>query len=301
MPKNGALLVGLQSNDTRLGRSHRTRWSSVLHSGRQCYLTEPRSERKTAPARGSGTPDETFFAPARHGSGHHEIFIAHTHPKCPISDHFHRAGAIFLSQRHPTRPHDATQGRSFFHTTPRSTPGAAGTRTRSVSSVLRRPSPRCPCPLLARGSGWLPPLSRSWCAAGRWLRRHNSSSACLSAGRPWDNDCQIGVLPGTDRSITFPTRYLAGQPGTELALHWAFLGQPGTKLAQQATNRQFWAIFRVLGEFCHAQADNRPRRAKKVTPQDPTSPQQGHHPPMSHAIRLEEVSTTSENVGIPTV
>ena len=302
MPKNGALLVGLQSNDTRLGRSHRTRWSSVLHSGRQCYLTEPRSERKTAPARGSGTPDETFSTPARHGSGHHEIFIAHTHPKCPISDHFHRAGAIFLSQRHPTRPYSATQGRYFFHTTPRSTPGVARTRTRSTSFASRRPSPRCPCPLLARGSGWLPPLSQSWCAAGRWwLRRHNSSSACLCAGRPWDNDCQIGVLPGTDRSITFPTRYLAGQPCTELALHWAFLGQPGTKLAQQATNRQFWAIFRVLGEFSHAQADNRPRRAKKVTPQDPTSPQQGHHPPMSHAIRLEEVSTTSENVGIPTI
>ena len=171
MPKNGALLVGLQSNDTRLGRSHRTRWSSILHSGRQCCLTEPRSERKNTPARGSGTPDETFFAPARHGSGHHEIFIAHTHPKCPISDHFHRAGAIFLSQRHPTRPYSATQGRSFFHTTPRSTPGVARTRTRSASFASRRPSPRCPCPLLARGSGWLPPLSRSWCAAGRWLRR----------------------------------------------------------------------------------------------------------------------------------
>ena len=141
MPKNGALLVGLRSNDTRLGRSHRTRWSSVLHSGRQCCLTEPRSERITTPARGSGTPDETFstpargsgtpdetfFAPARHGSGHHEIFIAHTHPKCPISDHFHRAGAIFLSQRHPTRPYSATQGRYFFHATPRSTPGAADT------------------------------------------------------------------------------------------------------------------------------------------------------------------------------
>ena len=193
-------------------------------------------------------------------------------------------------------------GRYFFHTTPRSTPGVARTRTRSTSFASRRPSPRCPCPLLARGSGWLPPLSQSWCAAGRWwLRRHNSSSACLCAGHPWDNDCQIGVLPGTDRSITIPTRYLAGQPGTKLAQHGAFLGQPGTKLAQQATNRQFWAIFRALGEFCHAQADNRPRRAKKVTPQDPTSAQQGHHPPMSHAIRLGEVSTTSENVGIPTI
>ena len=136
MPKNGGVLVVPRSHGTRSGRSHRTRWSSVLHSGRQCCLTEPRSERKTTPARGSGTPDETFFAPARvsgtpdetffaparHGSGHHEIFIAHTHPKCLISDHFQRAGAIFLSQRHPTRPHGATQGRSFFHATPGSTP-----------------------------------------------------------------------------------------------------------------------------------------------------------------------------------
>ena len=92
----------------------------AVHSGRQCCLTEPRSERKTTPARGSGTPDETFSTPARgsgtpdetfstparHRSGHHEIFIAHTHPKCPISDHFHRAGAIFLSynpSKHPRR------------------------------------------------------------------------------------------------------------------------------------------------------------------------------------------------------
>ncbi len=116
MPKNGGVLVVPRSHGTRSGRSHRTRWSSVLHGGRQCCLKEPRSERKTTPARGSNTPDETFSAPARHGSGHHEIFIAHTHPKCPISDHFQRAGAIFLSHRHPTRPHGATQGRYFFHT-----------------------------------------------------------------------------------------------------------------------------------------------------------------------------------------
>ena len=140
MPKNGGVLVVPRSHGTRSGRSHRTRWSSVLHGGRQCCLKEPRSERKTTPARGSNTPDETFStpargsntpdetfsAPARHGSGHHEIFIAHTHPKCPISDHFQRAGAIFLSQRHPTQPHGATQGRSFFHATPREHPQRGG-------------------------------------------------------------------------------------------------------------------------------------------------------------------------------
>ena len=115
----------------------------AAHSGRQCCLKEPRGERKTTPARGSGTPDETFSTPARHGSGHHELFIAHTHPKCPISNHFQRAGAIFLSHRHPTRPHGATQGRYFFHATPREHPRRGGHRrnqahleTQSLTAVL---------------------------------------------------------------------------------------------------------------------------------------------------------------------
>ena len=143
MPKNGGVLVVPRSHGTRSGRSHRTRWSSVLHGGRQCCLKEPRSERKTTPARRSNTPDETFSTPARHGSGHHEIFIAHTHPKCPISNHFQRAGAIFLSQRHPTQPHGATQGRSFFHATPGSTPSVADTRETEPTS-RRSARPRSP-------------------------------------------------------------------------------------------------------------------------------------------------------------
>ena len=47
-----------------------------------------------------------------------EIFFAHAHSKWLIFDHFHRAGAIFLSQRHPERPPGAMQGRSFFHAAP---------------------------------------------------------------------------------------------------------------------------------------------------------------------------------------
>ena len=72
-----------------------------------------------APACGSSTTVETFFAPARGSSTTVEIFFAHAHPKWLIFDHFHRAGAIFLSQRHPERPPGATQGRSFFHAAPR--------------------------------------------------------------------------------------------------------------------------------------------------------------------------------------
>ena len=68
---------------------------------------------------GSGIPVETFFAPAWGAITPVEIFFAHAHPKWLIFDHFHLAGAIFLSQRHPKLPPGATQGRSFFHTAPR--------------------------------------------------------------------------------------------------------------------------------------------------------------------------------------
>ena len=51
---------------------------------------------------------ETFFAPARR--------------KVQYFAHFELAGAIFLSHRHPTGPHGATQGRTLFHTTPRAPP-----------------------------------------------------------------------------------------------------------------------------------------------------------------------------------
>ena len=78
----------------------------------------PARERKATPARGSSTPVETLFAPARGSSTTVEIFFAHAHSKWLIFDHFHRAGAIFLSQRHPERPPGAMQGRSFFHAAP---------------------------------------------------------------------------------------------------------------------------------------------------------------------------------------
>ena len=64
---------------------------------------------------GSSTPVETFFAHTLGSGSPVEIFFAHAHPKWLIFEHFHRAGAVFLSQRHPERPPGATQGRSFFH------------------------------------------------------------------------------------------------------------------------------------------------------------------------------------------
>ena len=72
-----------------------------------------------AHAWGSSTPVETFFTHALGCGSTVEMFFAHAHPKWLIFDHFHRAGAIFLSQRHPKLPPGATQGRSFFHAAPR--------------------------------------------------------------------------------------------------------------------------------------------------------------------------------------
>ena len=90
----------------------------------------PARERKATPARGSSTPVETLFAPARGSSTTNEtlvapawgasttveIFFAHAHSKWLIFDHFHRAGAIFLSQRHPNyRPVLRRGDISFMH------------------------------------------------------------------------------------------------------------------------------------------------------------------------------------------
>ena len=89
------------------------------YAGRHSHGSGIPVETFFAPAWGASTPVETFFAPAWGASTTVEIFFAHAHSKWLIFDHFHRAGAIFLSQRHPKLPPGATQGRSFFHTAPR--------------------------------------------------------------------------------------------------------------------------------------------------------------------------------------
>ena len=86
---------------------------------------------------------------------------------------------------------------------------------------------------------------------------------------------------------------------TFFAQHEAYLALCETKFARLTQKRRIWGVLRALGEFCHAQAGNKPSMAKKSRPKTPPHPNKATHPPMSHAIRLGEVSTTSENVGIP--
>ena len=89
------------------------------YAGRYSHGSGTPVETFFAHAWGSSTTVETFFALAWGANTTVETFFAHAHPKWLIFDHFHLAGAIFLSQRHPKRPPGATQGRSFFHAAPR--------------------------------------------------------------------------------------------------------------------------------------------------------------------------------------
>ena len=93
------------------------------------------------PARGSSTPVETFFAPARGSSTPVETFFAHAHPKWLIFAHFHHAGAIFLSQRHPNNRPVLRRGDLSFMQPLGTTPRArrCGGRRRDRRSWLRCP------------------------------------------------------------------------------------------------------------------------------------------------------------------
>ena len=88
--------------------------------------------------------------------------------------------------------------------------------------------------------------------------------------------------------------------GTKLSQHARLGGPPGTKLSQQAPKRRFRPTFRMQGELCTASATNTTSREKKVTHQHPTTPQQRAPLQISHAIRLNELSTKPRNVAIPT-
>ena len=109
---------------------------------------------------------------------------------------------------------------------------------------------------------------------------------------------RLGDPPGTKLS---QRAALAGPPGTKLSQRARLGGQPGTKLAWHAPKRRFRPILRQQGELCTVSATNNPSRAKKVTHQHPTAPQQRIPLQISHAIRLNELSIKPRNVAIPTI
>ena len=126
---------------------------------------------------------------------------------------------------------------------------------------------------------------------------HNSGVVGRGDGR---EKGPMQATSGPQRDKTRPAARLGGPPGTKLSQRAALAGPPGTKLSQQAPKRRFWPTFRMQGELCTASATNTTSREKKVTHQHPTAPQQRAPPQISHAIRLNELSTKPRNVAIPT-
>ena len=104
--------------------------------------------------------------------------------------------------------------------------------------------------------------------------------------------------PGTKLSKHAPA---SSPTGTKLSLFSRSVGPTGTKLSQHAQKGPFQPVLHEQGELCTAPTNNKPRREKKVTRQHPASPQQHAPPPIPHAIRLHETSTTLRNVEIPTI
>ena len=70
---------------------------------------------------------------------------------------------------------------------------------------------------------------------------------------------------GLRRDKTRPAHLLTGHTGTKLTLHRPFIGTSGTKLALHTIKRQFWALFRLQGEYSHARSLTKQSRAKIVT------------------------------------
>ena len=168
----------------------------------------PARERKAAPARGSSTTNETLFAPAWGASTTVEIFFAHAHSKWLIFDHFHRAGAIFLSQRHPERPPGAMQGRSFFHAAPSgpqrepaALPGCGARGWRGLAGL------RGDAPSEARGADG----SR----AGRRPPAHTAAgpSGALHTSGSWRADRCVVLKPG---QVPLPSTGAASGPSGTL-------------------------------------------------------------------------------------
>ena len=73
------------------------------------------------------------------------------------------------------------------------------------------------------------------------------------------------MTPSLRRYKTRPAHLLTGHTGTKLAQHRPFIGTSGTKLAQHTKKRQFWALFRLQGEYSHARGSPKQSRAKIVT------------------------------------
>ena len=160
-------------------------------------------------------------------------------------------------------------------------------------------------PLFACRENFLP-LPPPTTRAGRTLSRMRGHFRYKTLpARPARPPTRYKTLPASGlgrptRYKTLPAARLGGPPGTKLSQRARLGGPPGTKLSQQAPKRRFWPTFRMQGELCTASATNTTSRANNFAHQHPTAPQQRAPLQISHAIRLNELSTKPRNVAIPT-
>ena len=131
--------------------------------------------------------------------------------------------------------------------------------------------------------------------------RNRNSSCTTSLDHTRYKTLPASSLGRPTRYKTLPAARLGGPPGTKLSQQAALTGPPGTKLSRHAPKRRFRPTFRMQGELCTASATNTTSREKKVTHQHPTAPQQRAPLQISHAIRLNELSTKPRNVAIPPI
>lgn len=77
----------------------------------------------------------------------------------------------------------------------------------------------------------------------------------------------IGRASGraADRGTYRQQEVLDAGSGTKLARHRPFIGTSGTKLARHTVKRQFWALFRLQGEYSHARSSTKQSRANFFT------------------------------------
>ena len=140
--------------------------------------------------------------------------------------------------------------------------------------------PKTPISAHFPGAGQI--LSRSGCKQTTQGELCTAFGAC--AGTKLSRLAALADPPGTKLSQHVPP---AGPPGTKLSRHTGLTRSTGTKLSQHAPKRRFRPTFRVLGEFCHARAANRPRRENFVPHSGPVPVQSspGSQPWQTHPVQ----------------
>ena len=263
-----------------------------------------RDGREKGPMQATSGPQRDKTLPARPARRPTRYKTLPASPKTPISAHFSHAGRTFYRFRHqqpeqgelctasatnnPSRenfiPHavplpvqNSPSKRPWQAHPVQNSPSTPGSTAHPVQNSPSKPQNANFGPLFACRENFLP-LPPPTTRAGRTLYRFRHQQP--------------------EQGELYPA--CGATSGTKLSQRARLGGPPGTKLSQQAPKRRFRPTFRMQGELCTASATNTTSRANNFAHQHPTAPQQRAPLQISHAIRLNELSTKPRNVAIPT-